>query len=242
MEDSTPKPDQHMTVEVFEKALNMTRRVEQMAWDMGCQPWILLSGGECTEHPQILDFIERTERRGWSVLLITNGSWLHDEHLRKEILRPGRNVQCQITHDPRFYPMAPPPQVHDPRVTYVGTLTALIPLGRALRKKDISSKGVPMKAAPGSFNLRSFARSMGSIQKAVAMLRMRFMQGKSGACIPSVTHEGFVMAGETRSCFKIGDVDSGNEDLTSALISMRCNHCGLEDNLSPEQKQAIGAL
>ena len=39
---------------------------------------------------------------------------------------------------------------------------------------------------------------------------------------------------------RIGTVDSSNEELTRGLVEMRCNRCGLVDNLTPEQKRAIG--
>lgn len=240
MEHSTPKSGQHMTMATFDKALDMTARVERLAWAMGANPMILLSGGECTEHPEIVAMVDKVEQRGWIPVLISNGNWLSNRALVGALLRPGRAIFVQVTHDPRFYPKAPPPRVSDSRVGYVPSLTALIPLGRAQRKEGIADRGVPLKKAPGSFNLRSMTRATKSIEQAVAMLRLRAAVGSSGNCIPSVSHEGDVMAGETRSCFKIGTVDSSNAELTEALVAMRCNECGLVDNLTHEQKVAIG--
>jgi hypothetical protein len=239
MEESTPKPGQHMTPEIFEKALLMTRRVEGAAWALGIPPLILLSGGECSEHPDIVKVIEAVIAQGLVPLLITNGMWLGNPELREAILVPGRTIFVQVTNDSRFYPTVPP-KFDDERVMYVDKLTHLIPLGRALRKKGLADMGLPLKNAPSSFNLRSATRKFGSIEGAVAMLRARSAMGQSGQCIPSVSHEGHVMAGESRSCFKIGTVDSSNEELTQALINMQCNNCGLVDNLTQEQKRAIG--
>lgn len=240
MEDSTVK-GQHMTTDTFIKALAFTARVEGKAWKQGIPPMILLSGGECTEHPDIVKYVESVIRLGAIPLLITNGMWLADDDLREALLRPEwPQLFVQVTNDPRFYPSAPP-RIEDPRITYIDSLTLLLPLGRAKRKPGLSDEtGLPPRKAPSSFNLRSLTRSLRSIEEAVLMLRARATSGLAGHCIPTVSDNGDVMAGETRNCFKIGTVDSTNEELTQALIDMRCNECGLVDNLSPAQKRAIG--
>jgi hypothetical protein len=46
--------------------------------------------------------------------------------------------------------------------------------------------------------------------------------------------------GETSNCFPIGNVHSSATDVTRALVAMQCNKCGLVDNLSQEEKLAIG--
>ncbi len=240
MQESTPKSGQHMTLETFSKSLDLTARLENMAWMLGTPPLVWMSGGECTEHPEILALIEQIEARGWIPGLVSNGYWLNNDALRDEILRPGRTIFAQITHDARFYPGNAPPRLADKRLFYNESLLALLPLGRALRKKGLADLGLPLKKAPSSFNLRSMTRSMKSIELAIAELRLRSINGRSGMCIPTISHEGHVLAGETRSCFRIGTVDSTNQELTDALIGMRCNNCGLVNNLTQEQKRAIG--
>lgn len=238
-EDSLPTSP-HMTEETFLQALELTERVERVAWSVGCPPLILLSGGECTEHPDIVKMIETVYARGLVPLLISNGMWLGDKDLRESILRPEwPKLMVQVTNDSRFYPKAPP-RVDDPRVMYVDALTILIPLGRAARK-NFDAKGLPRRKGPSSFNLRSLTRSYGKIEDAVAHLRIRATNGMSGQCTPAIGENGDVMAGETRSCFKIGTVASSTKELTRALIKMQCNKCGLEDDLTQEQKRAIGS-
>jgi len=240
VEDSTVAGS-HMTWETFLRALDFTRRIERSAYEAGCPRKLLLSGGECTEHPEIVRFAEEVVRQGFELVLITNGLWLRDPELRQALLRSEwKTLFVQVTNDARFYPKKPE-LVDDPRVVYVESLTHLIPLGRAARKKNIERHGVPMKHAPTSFNMRSATRSLGSFEKAVALLRMRAATGSSwGNCTPSISDDGSVMAGETRLCFRVGTVDSTNEELTKAVIEMRCNACGLVDNLTQEQKRAIG--
>jgi hypothetical protein len=236
LENSTPAGE-HMTEETFRKALAFTRRAEAKAWAMSCPRHVLLSGGECTEHPDIVRYVEMVFAAGLLPILISNGHWLGNEELRTALLRPEWNLFVQVTYDSRFYPTAPP-RFDDPRITYVESLSVFIPLGRGAKKK---TAGLPMLKGPSSFNLRSMARGLRSFDGAVSMLRMRATAGLAGHCIPSVTHEGFVVAGESRECWRIGTVDSTNDELTAALLAMgECNRCGLEAGLTMEQKRAIG--
>ena len=236
MEDSTIR-GKHMTMDMFKKALDATERIEGMAWMAGVMPQILLSGGECTEHPQIIDFIREVERRGWFTVLISNGMWLNNPYLKRVILKRSRLIFVQVTHDPRFYPTKPP-TVEDKRIGYKPMLEQLMPLGRATHG-NAPKVGLPSQKIPMSFNLRSMTRSLGSIEAAILMHRQRGMQGKGGVCSPNITEDGVIHAGETRYCFPIGNVDSTNAELTEALINMQCNKCGLVKNLTTEQRAAI---
>jgi hypothetical protein len=238
MEDSTILGE-HMTEETFLKALGLTRRIELMAWNSGIPPLILLSGGECTEHPDIVRFIEIVVGQGLTPLLITNGMWLENKELREAILRSEwPQLFVQVTNDPRYYPTAPP-RWEDPRITYIESLTAMLPLGRITRKKG--EPLIPTKKAPSSFNLRSLTRSFRSFEHAVCHLRVRAMTGSSGHCTPTISDNGDVLVGESRLCFKVGTVDSTNDELTAATLARgECNRCGLEAGLPQEHKRAIG--
>jgi len=237
LENSTPAGE-HMTEETFDKAMEFTRRVEGRAWALGLPPMVLVSGGECTEHPDIVKFIEALVAWGVRPMLLTNGMWLANKELRASLLRPEwKQLLFQVTNDPRFYPRAPE-RVQDPRVVYVDSLSVFVALGRGRRK---IMGDVPMRKAPASFNLRSITRSLGSIESAIIKLRARAALGSAGHCTPSITHEGWVMAGESRHCARIGTVDSTNEELTRALLEMgECDNCGLEARLDAQHRQAIG--
>lgn len=236
MEDSTVQGE-HMQETTFRKALDFARQAEAKAWQMGIPPMILLSGGECTEHPQIVEFVKIVFEQKMIPLLLTNGMWLNTD-LREALLRPEwSQMQVQITNDPEFYPQKPPVIDHA-QLHYVGKLTHLLPLGRITRKKNQAS--IPSRKAPTSFNLRSITRSTRSFQDALAIIRARAAVGYSGHCSPSISENGDVMAGESRNCYKVGTVDSSMSDITNALIGMQCNKCGLVKNLTMEQKRAIG--
>jgi len=238
MQGSTPSGE-HMSEDVFRAALDLTERVEHLAWKAGAPRLIVLTGGECTEHPQIVQMVERVIARGMTPMLLSNGQFLGDAALRSSLLRPEwPQISVQVTYDPRFYPKAPPPW-DDARLFASSPIPALLPLGRARTNKALAN--FSRSRAPSSFNLRAITRSLGNIDIAVAHLRLRAAEGRSGACIPSVSEAGDVMAGETRSCFKIGTVYSTNRELTASLLRMKCNACGLENNLTATERQAIGA-
>ena len=242
MEGSTVAGE-HMTRETFTAALALTERLEGEAWRSGIPKRILISGGEATEHPDVEWFLSTVIDGGYDVILITNGMWLDDPTLRAKILRPEwKRLMVQVTNDPRFYPKQPiAVPTDDPRVVFVPTLSILIPLGRMKPARAHSGKdGLPVRKGPTSFNLRSATRATGDVRVALTMQRARAALGMAGNCSPSISSDGTIVAGETSNCFPIGDVHSTADQVTRALVAMSCNKCGLVDNLSHEQKLAIG--
>lgn len=251
MEDSTVA-GQHMSRATFAAALALTDRLESVAWSRGVPRLLLLSGGEATEHPDVVWFLETARAAGYKIILITNGMWLDDLELREKILRPDwTDLMVQVTNDPRFYPRAPKAvhlsklrssastlRVDDPRVIFVPELTRLVTLGRLKRSRLPPSP--PVRQAPTSFNLRSLTRASRDVREALFMLRARAALGLSGNCSPSISCDGTIVAGETSNCFPIGDVGSSAEQVTRAIVEMQCNKCGLVDGLTQEQKLAIG--
>jgi hypothetical protein len=239
MEDSTVA-GQHMTRETFTAALGLTARLEGLAWSRGIPKMLLLSGGEATEHPEVVWFLETARATGHKVILITNGMWLDDPELRAKILRPDwPDLMVQVTNDPRFYPKAPKNvPTDDTRVVFVPQLTVLVTLGRLKRSRLPASP--PVRKGPTSFNVRSLTRSFGDVREALVMLRARAAVGMSGHCSPSISADGTIVAGETSNCFVVGNVHSTAEEVTRAIVGMSCNKCGLVDNLTQEQKLAIG--
>lgn len=230
-----------MTEETFLAAIDFTRWVEADYRSVsGDKSEILLSGGECTEHPDIVKMVARVYASGMRPFIITNGSWMADVELRKSLLRPEWNdLRFQVTYDARFYPKPLTVVVDDPRIRYVTELTGLIPLGRIKNKKG--PHPIPNKVYPASFNLRSLTRAVQSFSKAVSMIRLRAANGLSGHCIPSINNDGTLVAGETNLCFPIGTVLSDNEQITRSILEMgSCNRCSLETNLSEQHKKAIG--
>ena len=227
-------------MDMFMRALDFTERAECEVSRAGIPLMVMLSGGECTDNPLIVEMASQIVKRGWILSLLTHGLWLDNEKLRNELLRDDwPNVLVQVTNDDRYYPRKPPKFDH-PKVKYVDKLLVLSTIGRASNPK-FDSKGLNPRMAPSSFNFRSITHSTRSVPEAIKLLRIRGCMGKSGFCTPSVTHEGVVVAGESRFCYPIGTVDSSNEELTKAVLSMgSCNRCEQEANLSSMHKHVIG--
>jgi hypothetical protein len=240
MENATPGGE-HMSFDTFMKALDFTERAECEVIRSGIPVMMMISGGECTDHPRIVDMVEQVVKRNWITTILTHGLWLDNVELRDSLLRKdwSHRLLIQVTNDERYYPRKPPKFDHR-QVIYVDKLLVLSTIGRAANPK-FDPKGLDSRMAPSSFNFRSTTRSLRSVPKAIQVLRVRGCLGKSGFCVPSVTHEGTVVAGESRFCYPIGTVDSTNDELTQAVLSMgSCNRCGQEALLRPEHKQAIG--
>jgi len=87
----------------------------------------------------------------------------------------------------------------------------MVPLGRAKTNKIQGTRNSPM-----CFNLRSMM------------------------CTPYIETDGSILAGESKFCHKIGTIESSDEELVNCLKNMKCNYCGLEDNLPNMAKIAIG--
>ena len=226
--NATPHGDD-MTEETFVAALRLTRRLGD--------PTLMISGGEPTDHPEIVRFIELAQQYSGYVLLLSNGMWLHDpafDDRRERILELVTGVQ--VTNDPRYYPRAVARFVH-PKVMWETTLRQISPHGRARTNGLEANRTMPL-----CFNLRSATRAharmggpLNPISAAILMLRQR-----GGFCTPSVNPDGNILAGEAAECCSFGRVTDHIEQLTRGVVDMKCNRCGLCDNLTAEQKAAIG--
>lgn len=212
-------PDgKHMSTEIFAKALDFSNR-----FDM---PFIMLSGGEPLEHPQFFKFVDLAKKSCPIVLVLSNGMFLENKELRNRVL--ALDVLVQVTNDPRYYPKRVAKFDH-PNISYEDTLRMITPLGRAAKNKIPASKKAPM-----CFNLRSCVHSTKDFHQALGMLRFN-----QKMCSPSINIDGDIVAGESVQCCKIGTVESSDQELVRNLMTMHCNKCGLEDNLSLTHRSAI---
>jgi hypothetical protein len=214
------KPDgEHMTMETFKKVVSFVSR--------NTLPIILISGGEPTEHPQILEFLKLSKENFKMVILLSNGTFIGNVKLRDAII--GLGICVQVTNDPRYYKTKVEKFEH-PLFTYEDHIRTITALGRAIENEIPSDRTAPM-----CFNLRSTTRTCGSITEGINIIRQRMKM-----CTPSINIDGSIVAGETPFCYKIGSVDSTLEELTNNVCNMKCNKCGLEDNLGVLYKNAIG--
>lgn len=220
------RPDgAHMTEDVFRAALEFCK--------IDVAPVLMLSGGEPSEHPELIRFLDMAATAGFKCAFLTNGMYLFEKpELARAIAE--RVFAVQVTNDVRYYPKRLPGPLPDGMTC--DTLRVLSPFGRA-RRAIARGKLKCTQHAPPCFNLRSATRHFGSVELALAALRTR-----GRMCIPSINVDGIVVAGEAPSCAPLGTVGTSAQGITRALLSLRCGKCGLVEGLSAEHKRAIGEL
>ena len=185
---------------------------------------IMLSGGEPTDHPDWLVFVEEAKLADFRVVVLSNGLFTLDPDAKPFLTIP--DIMWQFTNDHRYYPT----RIDDiPGHTIERKIQSVSPQGRA-RKNHLPST----RMAPHCFNLRSVNRRFRHFFFALGYLR-----AKRFYCTPHIDVDGNIRAGESASCHIIGTVHSTAEELTDALLTMKCNKCGLEDGLTSEHLSAI---
>jgi hypothetical protein len=181
-----------------------------------------------------------------------------DPARRKELMRREWKHTCyQVTNDPFFYPKdvmgsnytseervaSMNIALQDPRIVAIGKVTMIFPIGRAAtNSRVLRNSPAPPRTIPTSFNFRELTRRTGDVREAIGIYRQNAVTGGlSGHCAPSVTHEGKLVAGESRFCWEVGTVDSSSAEITANVIAMgSCNRCGLEDRLDDRFRKIIG--
>jgi len=215
MEDASPNGE-HMTIETFEKTIKFVKQYN---------PFLIISGGEPTEHPEFKQFIELTKKYNIHTSVLSNGTFIktHPEYLDL--------IQFQIINDKSYYPIEIKPIQHENIVVFSTQISAPIsPFGRAVKNNIKSSRMSPL-----CFNLRSITASTKNFQETIIFLRL-----KQKMCIPSIDIHGNLLAGESIFCSKIGTIDDSNETITANILKFKCNKCGLVNNLNDLQKLIIG--
>lgn len=213
--DAKPKGD-HIELDTFRDALEFA--------EYHNDPMVLLSGGEPTEHPQVVELTHMAKARLPVVAVISNGMFLADKALSTALLDTGASFQ--ITHDPRFYPRKPP-RVDHPLLTYVDRVTQLDRLGRY--------KGESERIGPACFNLRSATREFRCFTAAVYFLRSQAQKH----CTPSIDPDGTIRAGESSLCHPIGTIWNTDAEITERILDHDCDRCGLHARLPDNFLKAV---
>ena len=205
----------HMHLALYRRVIEFTARMDKIA---------MLSGGEPTEHPQILEMISHAVRKRLITVVLSNGLFL-DTPKRNKLLESG--AFFQITNDPRYYPRSIPEIVHPALVIERQIRGTIIGLGRA--QQSIG------KSVPGCFNLRSCVHYGDSLKQAIHRLRLL---GKF--CTPSINIDGTLAAGESNQCYRAGWIGDPLRTLAANLIEHNCDRCRLHHQLDQRHLKAIG--
>jgi hypothetical protein len=226
MIDGSGPDGDHMTMDVFERALEFIGRSGVRV--------LLVSGGEPFEHPQVFEMAERLREIALERVLFpafaSNGHFALDEEKLERVRATGIGVQ--VTCDPRFYQrILLRERFQGDQFTYEDRLRVIFPCRRTQENNIVTTKNYP-----NCFNIRSVTRQMGFRQGAF------LLELKGRVCTPSINIDGTIVAGEADTCHPIGTVDSDLKEVEENLKIMRCDQCGLNVNLSRKYLEAIGAV
>lgn len=168
MVDSKPQGED-ISWENFKKAVN------EIA---GIDDFIILTGGEPFQHPNIMGMIDYILRHTRLVCLVTtNGKYLGKYELALQMLLKQDNygyiprLQLQVTHDDRYYPqqidMALVKRLQAfPQVMYVERISSMSVLGRA-KKNNLKSH---TRTAPMCCNVIAVGNQTQNLKETVAAL------------------------------------------------------------------------
>lgn len=218
LDDCKDSNNSFMSIDTFKRSLDFINKNNFMV--------ILISGGEPLEHPQFFEIAELAIKSKLKIVILSNGMWIENEDIRKKVLDLG--IPFQITNDVMYYPKRIK-KIEHKLLVYEEKIRVMSALGRAKENKIIGTR-----KAPFCFNLRSATNFLKNFKHGVMTIRNN---GK--ICTPYIEIDGSILAGESKYCYKIGTIDSTNEELTKNLLDMKCNYCKLENNLSEDAKKAI---
>lgn len=213
------KPDgEDMTLDTYRAALEFTKRNDL--------PFVLLSGGEPTLHPDLPRMATISKKQKNTTLILSNGTFLENAELKTKILRT--KVGIQVTNDKRYYPR-PVPIVKHPKILYDHSIRGIAPFHKALKNK------IPITSiSPFCFNLRSISRKFNSLKEVLKQLRLKVRM-----CTPSINPDGTIVAGEADSCAVVGTVHDNGSVILKRIQELSCTKCGLIYNLPAYCQDAI---
>ena len=230
MNNATPN-GKHMTEETLRVAL-------KFLIDNNCYHSVIVSGGEPTEHPDFLKFmniiIDTLNFTSYPhmITITTNGFWCL-EHMEeaKSIVRntPYCNVVWQVSTDNRYYPKELP--IHkklwrEPGFTLcTDCVESMYPQGRAVDNNyDWNCK------SSKCFNVRAIAKQIPN--PTVESIVMTMLKNRK-VCTPAIQYDGSIKLGESDLCPVCASIYDSPEDIVKKIIQFKCHECDHVNNNLP---------
>lgn len=219
---TTTKDDKHMDINTLNNVCSYIEEVKPAV--------LLISGGEPTQHPyfiQVLDRLLEAVNGRTKVILASNGHFLKDEALKREIYK--RPIMIQVSNDSRYYPNRIPLTDEDcNRITYVDEIQKLYPLGKA----NSIQEDIGTFVGPKCYNVRVLAKkSVSNMRELVQKMELEMFK----FCYMSIDYDGTVRGGESDYCYSLGNVSLGSHAIFNNLKNMKiddCKACGLIDKMN----------
>lgn len=219
-----PKAD-HMSRETFDQTVEFAKRI-----GVHC---LILTGGEPTMNPLLLDFIRSFKKGEFILALTSNGSFAARPRFTKELMKlcDRKGVSIQVTNDRRFYPNPLPKSKVWDELVYVDHVPMIYPCRRVKENGHTVTR-----TQPSCFNLRSLGR------RSTFSIAARQLEMLGRFCVPAIGADGRVFIGEADTCTPIGSINDPLLDIDIGLSRARCRKCGLVEMMPPEYREAIGEL
>lgn len=234
MDDAKPDCENHMSMEMFKKAIDFNFKYDRT---------ITITGGEPTENPLFWDMMNVLAEKMTShqlATVTTNGMNFSNDDIDKIISIRNKcagKILYQVSAIRPYYP------IHiDERLDIfkldeffiAKKLEKLEPRGRATSHKNwiFTSK------APQCFNFRSFIRNTHNFSDSIRGLRslLKF-------CTPQIAYDGSIKCGESCLCPPVAHIDENIDIITDKIskFSCACPDCHMIlDKLPLNYREAIG--
>ena len=218
--DSRPS-DEHMTLQTFKDALNFAEK-----YDKNNITGNEIAGGEPTEHPLFLEFLDAYfEILGKNKILTvaTNGHYLleHSDVIH-EYLEKYPSLIFQITYDNRYYPKkldTTKRVLRHKRIYIVTEIGKMYPQGRAVSNNLKVTDNI---MCPPCFNLKLILMQLGCNNLKDLFTTMRKMEKY---CTPSIQWDGSIAFGEYDCCPKYCTIYDDEKTIINQIKNFDCNGC-----------------
>ena len=215
---------EHMTKETFIDALKFCQKYDNNF--LGD----LISGGEPTEHPFFLEFLDiyytfyNDKERMCSVL--TNGHWIVDNQEKTlELLDKYPGLSFQVTFDSTYYPKKldiTKRIFRNKRICVVTNVDNIYPQGRALYNNlKVGNKVI----APKCFNTRLLAAQLGD--KGLYSV-IKGLRDFNKYCIPAIHYDGKIGFGESDLCPRYCSIYDDETFIIEKMLFNSCSACPIK--------------
>jgi organic radical activating enzyme len=216
--DAKPS-DEHMTLDTFKNVLEFC-----LKYDNSCYGH-MITGGEPTENPLFLSFIDyyyTVYPTNYILTVITNGHFMADnQEIIHEYFDKYPGLLFQVTYDKRYYPNKldiTKRIFHHKRVVVIQSIDRIDPKGRALTNKLEYNTNCPK-----CFNLKLFLLQKPNIDLKSFFFELRHKINKQ--CIPCIQTDGYFAFGEYDCCPKIVSIYDKENDILTAIKNFDCKCC-----------------
>ena len=229
MNAATPN-NVHMDFDTFRKAIRFQK-------EHGGS-FMLITGGEPTEHPQFKEFLRYALKNTVCLITVaTNGVWMtqHEEYIRNLQDVYGDRLTWQVSADPRYYPS--PVNLMLPVFQLDGVVTSdkigpIYPMGRA------EENGIGhFDKASKCFNIRAVARQVSLSCKLGHIIGI--MNVKGFFCTPHIAVDGSIKVGESDLCPPCSHIDKPEDKIREDIRNFKCHKCDEVNNKLPKEYREL---